>query len=289
MALAWNNAVRVFSRVIPLLLLQAWAISSLAAQEGLKFGVFPNLSARVMVETYQPLANSLDNSLKQPVSLESAPDFITFHSRTLKGEYDLLLTAPHLSWLAWKEGGYRPVRIYEEPARGYLIVRADSPYHEPADLRGKTIAMPDPLAVVNIRMEKILEKAGLRRGHEFTVAETGSHTNAATYVSHGQADAAVVGVLAFLRLPKDVRDSLRIIAETQAMPSHVFLLHSRITPERERTLVKAINKFVSTEAGQTFLQKGGFGGVRPLKRNELKAIEADAMELKLRLEAGAGM
>ena len=289
MILAWNNALRVFSRVITLLLLQAWALTSLADQEGLKFGVFPNLSARVMVETYQPLANSLGDSLRQSVSLESAPDFITFHSRTLKGEYGLLLTAPHLSWLAWKEGGYRPVLTYKEPARGYLIVQADSPYRELTDLRGKTIAMPDPLAVVNIRMEKILEKAGLRQGHEFMVAESGSHTNAATYVNQGQTDAAVVGVLAFLRLPKDVRDKLRIVAETQAMPSHVFLVHSRVTPEHERTLVKAIHKFVSSEAGKAFLQKGGFGGVRTLKRNELKAIEADAMELKRRLETDAGM
>lgn len=256
----------------------------LAADQVLNFGVFPNLSARVMVETFQPLANHLGNSVNQHVSLESATDFVTFNQRTMDGEYDLVLTAPHLAWLAWKEGGYRPILTYLEPAKGYLIVRADSSFKKMTDLKGKTIAMPDPLAVVNIRMEKILEKAGLRLGHELKVADTGSHTNAATHVFQGQADAAVVGILAFLRLPKEVRDSMRIIAETQSMTSHVYLVHSRTTPTREEAIKQAIKDFVLTQAGQTFLQKGGFGGVRSVKVNELKQMESDAMELKKRLQ-----
>jgi phosphonate transport system substrate-binding protein len=238
-----------------------------------------------MVETYQPLANELGRAIEQPVNLSSATDFVTFHTRTLNREYDLVLTAPHLAWLAWKEGGYRPMLTYLEPARGVLIVRADSPYQQIMDLRGKTIALPDPLAVVNIRMEKMLEKAGLLLGRDLTRIDAGSHTNAATHVNQGQADAAVVGVLAYLRLPKEVRDNLRIIAETPAMPSHVFLVHPRTTPARERAIAQAIEQFTRSEVGQAFLQKGGFGGVRALKKNELKQVEGDARELKGRFEA----
>lgn len=263
----------------------SWLGVATAADAEFNFGVFPQLSIRVMVETYQPLANDLGKAIKQPVNLTSAADFVTFHTRTRNREYDLVLTAPHLAWLAWKEGGYRPMLTYLEPARGILIVRADSPYQQIADLRGKTIALPDPLAVVNIRMEKMLEKAGLLLGRDLTKIEAGSHTNAATHVNQGQADAAVVGVLAYLRLPKEVRDNLRVIAETPAMPSHVYLVHPRTTPARERAIAQAIEQFTRSEAGQTFLQKGGFGGVRALKKNELKQVEGDARELKRRFEA----
>lgn len=258
---------------------------AMAADAEFNFGVFPNLSARVMVETYQPLANDLGKSFKQPVNLTSAVDFVTFNQRTMDAEYDLVLTAPHLAWLAWKEGGYKPVLTYMEPARGFLIVRADSPYQQITDLRGKTIAMPDPLAVVNIRMEKILEKAGLLLGRDLTRVEAGSHTNAATHVNQGQADAAVVGVLAFLRLPKEARDKMRVVAETQAMTSHVFLVRPQTSPARERAIKLAIVKFTLSEAGQAFLEKGGFGGVRPLKKNELEQMEDDAKELKQRFLA----
>lgn len=284
MLLARVIDVHVFLRLIASLSMLGGICSSFAAGDVLKFGVFPNLSARVMMETYQPMANYLGNSLGQPVNIESAADFVTFNKRTMDGEYDLVLTAPHLAWLAWKEGGYRPILTYLEPARGYLVVRADSQYKKITDLKGKTIAMPDPLAVVNIRMEKILEKAGLRPGLEYSIADTGSHTNAATHVYQGQADAAVVGVLAFLRLQKDIRDSLQIIAETQPMTSHVYLVHSHTTPSREGAIKQAVKDFVLTEAGQAFLQKGGFGGVRFVKLDELKQMESDAKELKKRLQ-----
>ncbi len=289
MSIAREITVRALSRIIaPLFLLAGWSTPSLA-DHGLKFGVFPNLSARVMVETYQPLANYLADALKRPVTLESAPDFHTFNQRTMDGEYDVLLTAPHLAWIAWKDAKYQPVLTYEEPAKGFLIVRADSSYQKIADLKDKTIAMPDPLAVVNIRMEKILEKEGLKLGQDLKNVDTGSHTNAATHVYQGHADAAVVGVLAFQRLAKEVRDSMRIIAETPAMTSHVFLVHRRTSGKDERATQRAIEAFTQSEAGLAFLKKGGFGGVRPLKKGELQVMEADAQELKHRLETTAGM
>lgn len=270
-------------------LLMPWLGAAMAADTGFNFGVFPNLSARVMVETYQPLANDLGKSIKQSVNLTSAVDFVTFNQRTMDAEYDLVLTAPHLAWLAWREGGYKPLLTYVEPAKGFLIVRANSAYQKMTDLRGKTIAMPDPLAVVNIRMEKILEQAGLLLGRDLTRVEAGSHTNAATHVNQGQADAAVVGVLAFLRLPKDVRDNLRVIAETQAMTSHVFLVRPHTSAAREQAIKQAIEQFTQSEAGQNFLQKGGFGGVRSLKKNELNTMEDDAKVLKLRFLTQPGV
>lgn len=255
------------------------------AAPGFSFGVFPQLSTRTMVETYQPLADHLSSSLRQPVNLESAKDFYTFHKRTIEGEYDLVLTAPHLAWLAWKEGGYRPLLIYKEPAKGFVVVRADSSYQQLNDLGGKTIAIPDPNAVVNIRLAKILANSGLALGSELTVKEVGSHTNAAAHVSTRQTDAAVVGVFPYLRLPREERQLLRILASTPELPSHVFLVHARTNPQRERELRQGVEKFMRSEAGSAFLEKTGFGGVRVLERDELKKVEGDALELKRRFQA----
>lgn len=280
-------ALRVNFLLAPLM--AAWCFILPGVVQGapneLSFGVFPQLSTRVMVETYQPLVDFLSESIGQPVNLESAKDFHTFHSRTIGGEYDLVLTAPHLAWLAWKEGGYRPLLVYKEPAKGFIVVRADSPYHELGDLRGKRIAIPDPYAVVNIRLAKTLAKSGLNLGRELAVAEVGSHTNAATHVYENQTEAAVVGVFPFLRLPKGVRENLRIIAETPDLPSHVFLVHPKVTAVREKAMGQAIEQFMHSRAGAAFLQKTGFGGVRALKKDELKEVEGDAQELLRRFQA----
>jgi phosphonate transport system substrate-binding protein len=259
--------------------------AALAGSGEFNFGVFPQLSARVLAETFQPMADYLGNALKQPVILESAPDFFTFHARTLNREYDLVFTAPHMAWLAWKEGGYKPILTYAEPAQGYVVVRVDSPYRQLQDLRGKTIAIPDPNAVINIRIEKIMAKAGLDMGRELKVIEVGSHTNAATHVNEKRADAAIVGRFPFLRLPKEVRGNLRIIAETPALPSLTFLVHPRATPAREQAIRQVIESFMQSEAGKTFLQKTGSGGVRPLKKNELQQVENDAQEFNQRFQA----
>lgn len=278
-------------KLAALALLSVWGGAVQAENANFNLGVFPQLSARVIVETYQPLADFLAESIRKPVNLESAADFYTFHTRTLGGEYDLVLTAPHLAWLAWKEGGYRPILTYLEPAKGFVFVRADSPYRQLADLRGGSIATPDPYAIINIRLERELAKAGLVPGRDLRVTAVGSHTNAATHVNEKQSDAAVVGVFPFLRLPKEIRDNLRVIAETSDLPSQVFLVPARTTPAAEQAIRQAIEKFMLTAAGQAFLQKTGFGGVRPLKNNELKQVEADARELKRRFqmqEASAG-
>lgn len=261
-----------------------FVLNASASSGTLDFGVFPQLSTRVMAETYQPLADYLGASTGEPVSLVTAKDFYTFHARTLAGEYELVLTAPHLAWLAWKEGGYRPLLIYKEPAKGFVVVRKDSSIRQLSDLRGKTIAIPDPNAVVNIRLAKILAKNGLNLGRELTVKEAGSHTNAATYVSEKQADAAVIGVFPFLRLPGVIKDNLRIIVSTPDLPSQVFLVPLRTPVDRERTFRQAIEKFMGSEEGAVFLKKTGFGGVRGLKKNELMQVESDARELKRRFK-----
>lgn len=263
----------------------AWP--AVVADDGLRFGVFPSLAARVLAEAYEPLTNGLSGLIRQPVNLESAPEFATFHKRTMAGEYDLVLTPSHMAWLAWKEAGYNPLLTYTEPIKGLLIVRADGPYRQLADLRGKIIAMPDPLGIILFRMEKILKKEGLTPGRELTIIETGSHTNAATYVHELQADAALIGKQVFRRLPPEIRNNMRIIAETPDLPGQTFLVHARIAPARQQLIRRSIEQFILSEAGREFLRKGGFGGVRPLKKNELKQVEGDAREFKRRLATHA--
>lgn len=261
------------------------ASSAFAASNALSFGVFPQLSTRSLVETYQPLVDYLARTTGQPFNLESAKDFYTFHTRTMAREYGVMLTAPHLAWLAWKEGGYRPILVYKTPAKGFIVVRADSPYRRLSDLRGAAIATPDPLAIINIRFERDLADAGLSLERDVKLIAVGSHTNAATHVSEQRADAAIVGVFPFQGLPSEVRRGLRIIASTPELPSHVFLVHPGMTKAQQQAIKGAIEEFVRGGEGADFLRKTGFGGVRALKKNELNRVEGDAEEFKRRYQA----
>jgi phosphonate transport system substrate-binding protein len=107
----------------------------------------PIHDARQTVEVYRPLADALEKRLQRRVVIYSARDFKTFVERTRQGEYDILLTAPHLAWLARQEAGYRPLLKYAQPVRGLLVVKSDSKFDAPEALRGRTIATADAIAV----------------------------------------------------------------------------------------------------------------------------------------------
>ena len=102
--------------LLGLLLLAIGSRPAVGASDPLVFGVFPNMTAKQIVETYRPLAEALEKTLNRRVVIYTARDFATFIERTRRGEYDILLTAPHLAWLASQDPG-RPARSWSTPPR----------------------------------------------------------------------------------------------------------------------------------------------------------------------------
>jgi phosphonate transport system substrate-binding protein len=254
-----------------LILVCLWPLSAYCQGAPLRFGVFPNLSTRVLLEVHQPLADYLSNTLKRPVNIETAPDFASFVTRTREERYDLVLTAPHLAYLAVEKTGYRPLYTYKNPVRGLLVVRMESPLHEMKDMKGKTIAMPDPIALVSLVMKADLKRAGLQEGRDFAEIEAGSHNNAALLVQQGKADGGVLGLLPFQHLPEEIKDSLRPLAFTRSSAlSQVYLASPNLPEADVKALSAAMAKFADTSTGQAFFEHGNLGGLVPVSIADLK-------------------
>lgn len=264
------------------LALLLWLVCARAM--ALDFGVFPNLPPRQLIALYTPLADSLSEALGEPVRVLTAPDFATFVSRTAHGDYDLLLTAPHLAWLAQRDAGYQPLAQSREPLRGLLIVRADSPLHTLRDLAGRTVLTPDPLAIVALAMETRLEQTGFPLARHPRLAAGGSHTNAALRVANGQADAAIVGSLPFSLLPGPVRSQLRVLAQTPPMQGQMLLLHPGLRPKQRERIEKEVRRFAASPAGQALFRSNGFGGLEPLDSDGLAGLRPYAEEAARRME-----
>jgi len=246
-------------------------------------GIFPNTTAKQIVETYRPLANALEKSLQRRVEIYSAPNFKAFVERTRQGEYDLLLTAPHFAWLARQDAGYRPLLKYTEPVRGLLVVKSSSAYREVDGLRGRTIAIPDPLAVIALALQAELAENGLKTGSDFRTLNAGTHVNAAMQVIKGRADAAMVGQLPFLLFPPEVRKQLHVLLETPPLSSLTYLVHPRIREAEVLAIRKSLLAFAATPAGRAFLKKGGFGGFSALSGDELNAFRPYALQTRVML------
>jgi phosphonate transport system substrate-binding protein len=263
------------------LLTSAWA----AAPSPLVFGVFPNITARQVVALYRPMADALEKSLQRRVLVYTARDFKTFVTRTREGEYDILLTAPHLAWLARQDAGYRPLLKYAQPVRGLLVVKTGSAFHSEASLRGRTIATADALAVVVLAMQAELAAQGIKHGVDYQTSDAGTHINAVMQVVNGRADAAILGLQPFHLLPAELRPQLRVLAETPPLSSQMILTHPRLRDTEAQAIRQALLDFAATPAGQAFMTRGGYGNFAAVDGDELRAFRPYALQAQEMLRA----
>ena len=244
----------------------------------LVLGVFPSMTAKQTIEIYRPLASALEKHLRRSVVVYSARDFTTFVARTRQGEYDILLTAPHLAWLARQDTGYRPLLKYAQPVRGLLVVRSDSPFDEPDKLHGRTIAMADPIALAVLAIQAELAAHGLTHGIDYRTTDSGTHTNAVLQVINGRVDAAVLGLHPYNLTPPELRQQLRVLAETPALSSLMYLTHPRLRDTEAQAIRNALLRFAATPDGQAFMQRGGYGGFADVDGSELRAFRPYALQ-----------
>lgn len=261
-------------------------VQAAPSDKPLEVGVFPYLSARALLVTYTPLKDYLEVRLHRLVTISSAPDFREFHERTLRGEYDLVITPPHFAWLAQTDARYIPINVYTKVLRTVFVVARDSPIKSVAGLRAKTIAIPDRLAIVSIMGLKHMRDMGLEPGRDFTLREFTSHASAAYSVQHRETDAVIVGMTVFQKqIPEEVRHDLRVLATLGNVPNIMFAAHPRLgqtTVERLRTLLVTFAN--DSPGGKDFIKASGFEGIRPVTEADKKRIEPYARELKTLLE-----
>lgn len=265
------------------------ALSVLATTAGadrapLVFGVFPSLTPKVLIETYQPVVQDLKRRLDRPVVLYTAADFKQFVARTRRGEFDLLLTPPHLAWLARQDTGYRPLVKYASPVQGLLIVRTGSSVRSIAELKGKTIASANPLAVIAMAMEAQLRAHGLTPGTDLRIHNAQSHNNAVMLAFNGVTDAAIVGTQAYRQLPPNVRTGVRVIGRTPPLSSPMYMTHPRIRDAEATRIRDALLGFVASVQGRAFIKRGGFGGLVQPDGKELQLFKPYALEAQQRLK-----
>ena len=249
------------------------------------FGVFPNMTAMQTLEIYRPLADAMEKHLQRRVTIYSARDFRTFVERTRQGDYDILLTAPHLAWLARQDAGYRPLLKYAQPARGLLVVKITSPYRAPEDLRGQSIATPDAIAVATLAVQAEMAANGLRRNIDYQTTDYGSHLNAAIQVINGHAAAAILGLHPYRLLPPELRQQLRVLTETAPLSSLMYLTHPRLRDREANAIRRALLDFAATPEGKAFMLHGGYGGFAAVDGSELRAFRPYALQAEEMMRA----
>ncbi|MDH5218666.1 MAG: phosphate/phosphite/phosphonate ABC transporter substrate-binding protein, partial [Gammaproteobacteria bacterium] len=157
----------------------------------LTLGVFPYISSTRLIRLYMPLTQYLESKTNKKVRLLSAPDFKTFIQRTNTQQYDIIYTAPHFALLAEQQKKYKRLSRFSRDLTGTLFVNADSPITRIEELEGKTVSMPDELAIISVMGEVHLKKNGLYVGRNISLLNTPTHNNAIISVNNNTASAGI--------------------------------------------------------------------------------------------------
>ena len=256
-----------------------WAIFALAilfpptlpaAPQGetLTLGVFPYISANQMMEQLSPLCKRLEEALGKKVILVSAPDFMSYVDRTTKGEYDLVLTAAHMGYLAEKRDGWQRVVQSGQKTAAVFLVRQESSVKCLEDLRGKKITVGNRRSLTYLLAKEALAERGIILDKDMEIIETATFSNVVQSVFLGEADVGTTPTLLWdnwEHVNAEQQRQLRDIFRTRpAAPSFLVIASPKIDQTTIRRLTDSLLSFQDTEAGKTFFQKSQFGSFQPL-------------------------
>ena len=239
-----------------------------SALRPLTIGLMPYLSTRTLMASYQPIAVALEQELKQPVQLQTAPDYDTFIKRVLDGEYDVALLAPHYARLATREFGYNPLLVHKAPIRGVLVTGRSKPLSSAEDLRGQTIAVAERSALLVIVGALILSDEGVKEGSDYQFAETVSHSSALHNAISGKSRAALISYSTLILAAPELQRDAVIWRELSTIPGQFYIAHNRIPTERQKAIKSALQAFEKTADGQQFFEKTKHGGFRDPNRED---------------------
>jgi len=239
------------------------------ATGAISIGVLPNVSARILLASYQPMREYFERELRQPVNIVTAPDFRAFAANSLKGDYDLVVTAPNLGRVMQLDARWEPLAIYEPRIPAVAVARADNPDDSPRQLRGKALALANPQSLVALIGLQWLKSEGLQEGVDFKTVVVANDDSLGAVLRSGEAPWAVMSMGEFRSKPEAMRQSLRIVRQITTVPGF-FVMANPSLPLAQRQRLKAlILAFPGSADGARFFELSGFRGIRELADADL--------------------
>ncbi len=226
--------------------------ASLSAEtKNLTLGVFPYFSAAKLLKLHTPVINRLNSTLDEHFTMVSAPSFGEFIKRTKAGEYDLVITAPHMGRLAEMQSAYQRVAMTGNKSYTVFVVKNNAEYKTLADIKGGTITLPPKKAIISKLALKTMEQAGLSKD-DVMLNYTKSHNNALLSVIRGESKVAAFGYPTWKRYPAKDKKSLRVLATSEKIPGFLMMANSRLDTELVKRMTKSLVNFGNSESGKAY-------------------------------------
>lgn len=238
----------------------------------IKLGIFPYIDPIQIAKMYQPLKLHLEKNNHDKVEIFSARSFEEFYAKTKQGEFDIVITPPHLGVIHLKDG-FSPIYRYDVFLTPFFVVKNDSPITKTADLKDKKVALSNHLSVSSISGIIDLEANGIEVDDN-KIVDTKTHQAAVLSVIFGESDVAITTLTALKQMEKNLDlKKVKYFKGTIKIP-HVFTIaHPKVDKATVANFKKWLNEFEASEEGKAFLTSAGFMGYTDITDDDLKKMQ----------------
>ena len=218
-------------------------------------GVFPHLPKHKLYETYLPVVKNFQSVLGVKFVLKTRPSFEAYENALKNEEFDIALIQPFDFLDAYDNHGYLPVARRADPLTSILVVKKSSVFNSLADLQGKKIANPAKSAAVTRLTDRLMIKAGFHPQKDFERIYKKNHFSCMQTVLINKADACGTSLRAMYHYEdKQLKDRLKVIAESDAIPHVLYVVHKRVPEQQRMSLKESILDWQYTSEGRSILK-----------------------------------
>lgn len=233
-----------------------------ALDDVLNIGVLPNIATATLLAQYENFKSWMERTQGQKVRINVPANFKVFFDNTMRGDYDVSVSAPHFARVAQADRAMVPVVLFEPRISALFVGKPDDGMNSPADLRGKSLGFANPSSLVAMYGLQWFRQAGLEPGKDFEIRGARTDMGVGRMLLAGEVNAAVMSNGEFRALPQDEAVRLRTVDTFARIPNFIVIAHPRLGAARITRLRSQFKAFIADkDEGQAFVKATGITGM----------------------------
>jgi phosphonate transport system substrate-binding protein len=189
-------------------------------------------------------------------------NFKAFFASTMKGDFDIAVSAPHFARVAQIDKAMTPLLIYEPRIKALFVAPADAAVVSAADVRGKAVAFANPQSLVAMYGQQWLRQQSLEVGKDYEAKGARTDMGVGRMLLAGDAVAAVMSNGELRSLPPEESERLKIIEAFTTIPNFIVLAHPRLERDRVSRLKVSLKAFLADkDEGAAFAKAANLTGI----------------------------
>lgn len=220
----------------------------------------------------QPFAQYIERTLNRKVILSTARSYEQLLTSAQKNKYDFAYSPAHFAAQLINQNHYHPLLLLDVSYSALIVSLEKSDIKNPSDLRQKTLAIPNLLALVTRLALDELANTGVAE-QDLTLLKKSTHDRALLALLSGEVDAAIISTTLIAALPEETIEKLHIVEVYGDVIGDVIITNQKLAKTSPELVENIIKHFPTSPEAKDFVDRWKFNIVlRPISAEELEPL-----------------